>query len=185
MMSFVIMREYDDMKHLVRDVSKKSKYAEVLPEKKLLSINRYRHQQDNNVGSQTPRSTNKRANFSHYSLAKARHRNPQKEVSTIHSPSAATHTLKLKDRPRDIQRRTPRNRNASSFGGRFSHVHRRCNEFPIFGCGDSNWRDDLGFSKRFNSICNCGGNGENTNGTLIPHPTNNGNTKNTGRYEGG
>ena len=74
MISLVIMGEYDDMKHLVRDGSKKSKYAEGLPDETLLSINRHRHQQDNNFGSQNPHSTSKRANVSHYSLAKACHK---------------------------------------------------------------------------------------------------------------
>jgi len=184
MISLVIMGEYDDMKHLVRDGSKKLKDAEGLPDETLLSINRHRHQQDNNFGSQNPHSTRKRANGSHYSPAKARHRNPQQQVSTINSPSSASQTPKLKGHPRDTQRRTPRNGNAAGSGGRFSHVHDQCNEFPIFGGGDSDWSEALGFSKGFNSIWNCGGNGENTNGTMSPDPTNNGNTNNTGRYEG-
>ena len=132
MISLVIMGEYDDMKHLVRDGSKQLKCAEGLPDETLLWINRHMHQQDNNFGSQNPHSTSKRANVSHYSPAKARHRKPQQQVSTINSPSAATQTLKLKGHPRDIQKQTPRNGNSSGLGGRFSHVHHRCNEFPIF-----------------------------------------------------
>ena len=82
----------------------------------------HRHQQDNNFGSQNPHSTSKRANVSHYSPAKARHRKLQQQVGTDNSPSAATQTLKLKDRPPDIQKRTPGNGNAAGLGGRFSHV---------------------------------------------------------------
>jgi len=122
MISLVIMVEYDDMKHLVRDGSKNWKYAEGLPEETLLSIYRHMHQQDNNCGSQNPHSTRKRANGSHYSLAKIRHRNPHQQVSRINSTSAATQTLKLKGHPRDTQRKTPRNGNAAGLGGRFSHM---------------------------------------------------------------
>ena len=132
MISLVIMVEYDDMNHLVRDGSKKWKYAEGLPDETLLSIHRHMHQQDNNCGLQNPHSTSKRANVSYYSPAKARHRNPQQQVITINSPSADTQTLKLKGRPQDIQKQTPRNGNSSGLGGRFSYVHHRCNEFPIF-----------------------------------------------------
>lgn len=184
LISLGIMGEYDDMKNIVRAGSKKSKYAEGLPDEKFLFINRHRHQQDNNFGSQNSYSTSNRANVSHCSPAKGHHRKAQQQVSTINSPSAVTQTLKLKGHPWDIQKRTQRNGNAAGLGGRFSHVHHRCNEFSIFGGGDSNWREALGFSKCFNSIWNCGGNGENINETLSPDPKNNGNTNNTGRYEG-
>ena len=111
----------------------------------ILSINRHGHQQDNNFVSQNPHSTRKRANCSHYYLAKARPINPQQQISTINSPSAATQTLKCKGRSWDTQRRTPRNGNSAGSGGGFLHVNDRRTEFPIFGCGDSNWREDLGF----------------------------------------
>ena len=104
MISLISMGEYNDMKHIVRYGSKKSKYAEGLPDETLLSINRHRHQHDNNFRSQNPHSTSKRANVSHYYPAKAHHRKPQQQVSTINSPSAATQTLKLKGHPRDIQK---------------------------------------------------------------------------------
>lgn len=183
MISLVIMGEYDDMKHLVRDGSKKLKDAEGLPDETLLSINRPRHQHDNNFGLLNSQSARKRqsSGFQH-SQPKPR-RSPPQQVNTINSPSASSQTPKLKGHPRDTQRRTPRNGNAAGSGGRFSHVHDQCHELPIFGGGDSDWSEALGFSKGFNSIWNCGGNGENTNGTMSPDPTNNGNTNNTGRYD--
>jgi hypothetical protein len=166
MMSLVIMGEYDDMKYLVRDGSKKLRDASELPDDSLLAINRPR--------GGIPASQNLATTLL----------SPRKRVSPNYVGSqrnAALHTPN-KSRPAGLPQSAPpklkshpRDRPSSR---RLSEEKSRNREFvsvqdeqdggrqPTNG-GDGDWSNALSFSRGFHSIWNCGGTGEET-GTISP-----------------
>jgi len=139
------MGEYDEMKYLVRDGSKKLREASSLPDDALLSINRSRTSSflgGSGLGSPTSR---KRVSPSS---------NSDNRLPSM--PQSAP--PKLKGHPRDLPSRRDDNRRRG-----FLPVDNTC-----FGpqYGDANDSDWIGISHGFNSIWNCGQNNE--SGTASP-----------------
>lgn len=101
LVSLFIVGEYDDMKYLVRDGSKKLRESEGLPDDVLLSINRLRpHQQI--VKAPTPTSTRSRR---HSSMSPSQS-GPTTPVTSPKSSSVISSSAppKLKSNPRDTRR---------------------------------------------------------------------------------
>lgn len=145
MMSLVIMGEYDDMKHLVRDGAKKLRDASELPDSTLLGVNKLRE----GVGASSPR---KRVS-------------PGMMVSGQRGSHSRTGGMpqstppKLRSHPRD---RPSSRRNADEKSRRESGAQHGNG----FGA-DGDWSNALGLSRGFHSIWNCGGTGADT-GTTSP-----------------
>lgn len=93
MQSLVIMGEYDDMKYLVRDGSKKLREATELPDDSLLAINRGRD--DSSKDGTSPR----KRGSPHYGTSSRGSGTPNKARSTTGSVSG--NPPKLKSHPRD------------------------------------------------------------------------------------
>lgn len=153
MLSLVIVGEYDEMKQLVRDGSKKLRDANGLPDDTLLAVNRPRvhdHMRTHMLSS----PSRKRAPPFAFS-------NSHSNGNPIISPhSKARHSVppKIKSHPRDPSIRDDRQ------GGRrgFNPIDHPCNNL-LNSNGESDW-GPIGFSRGFNSIWNCGG----TGGTISP-----------------
>jgi hypothetical protein len=101
MVSLVVVGEYDDMKQLVRDGSRKLREAEGLPDEALLSVNRPRStkSRSSQKSSRTPTST---------STSTRRRRTSSSPVtSVVPSPKAFPQSAppKLKSNPRDTRRK--------------------------------------------------------------------------------
>lgn len=164
MVSLIIVGEYDEMKQLVRDGSKKLRDATGLPDDSLLSSNRPR-------GIVSPVLSPSRKRVSPYAFASNSPHSVQGGGGGSISGHAHHHVLqsptsnkarhvttnvvvppKLKGHPRD-----PSRRGGMEDGGRsnsrrgFSPVHDPCHD--MFG-------SSLGLTRGFNSIWNCGGNTE-------------------------
>jgi len=95
LVSLVIVGEYDDMKHLVRDGSKKLRDAEGLPDEALLSINRLRAPIKK---PKTPTSTRSRRRGSVQDVPTTPVMSPKGSNSSQSAPP------KLKSHPRDTRR---------------------------------------------------------------------------------
>mmetsp|Transcript_29668 Transcript_29668/g.43788 ORF Transcript_29668/g.43788 Transcript_29668/m.43788 type:complete len:564 (+) Transcript_29668:176-1867(+) len=184
MVSLVIMGEYDEMKQLVRDGSKKLREAENLPDEALLAINRPRggisgSRSESNLNC-PPISPN-RKRVSPHLMPTGQPYNPAKNSRHKVPPSSASVSSntppKLKGHPRD----RPSTRRLGGNGGdsiddndnsgrsgsrRFSHVKDHCNDLPMFGGGQSDWSEALGLSGI--SIWNCGATGGTTH-SLSPN----------------
>jgi hypothetical protein len=146
MVSLVIIGAYDDMKHLVRDGSKKLREADGLPDETLLAVNRPR------AGTEPLSSPNRQRVPPSYG---SNHRTPQ-DKSRAGLPQSAP--PKLKSNPRD----RPRVRKSDEKPRRSGFVSDPCNDMNMMndnaqGNGDGDWRDALGLSRGFHSIWNCGG----------------------------
>jgi len=176
MVSLVIVGEYDDMKQLVRDGSKKLREADGLPDDALLAINRPRVPPTINspVASTAGNSS---VATGHISQSKQRGppsyisssqrsgmSTPEKSSSRTGLPQSAP--PKLKSHPRD----RPKTRRHSEDKPRRGFVTDSCNDIlennHQSNAGEGDWRDALGFSKGFHSIWNCGGAEE--GGTVSP-----------------
>lgn len=160
MVSLVIVGAYDDMKHLVRDGSKKLREADGLPDDTLLAVNRQR------AGPQ--RSSSQPSPSKQKGSQSGSQRN-QQDRSRQSLPQSVP--PKLKSNPRDrpkARRGDEKPRRTSGF------VADSCNDMNMMdtnphgniGIGDGDWRDALGFSRGFHSIWNCGGAEE--SGTVSP-----------------
>jgi len=105
LVSLVIVGDYDDMKYLVRDGSRKLREAEGLPDEALLSINRYRSSAIQKQQPKTPSSTRSRRRSS---LASSLQSGPTTPVtspkSTDNSVVSQSAPPKLKSNPRDTRR---------------------------------------------------------------------------------
>lgn len=143
------MGEYDEMKYLVRDGSKKLREASSLPDDALLSINRSRTSSFLGSGIMSP--------------------NSRKRVSPSSNsrppPMPQSAPPKLKGHPRDLPSRRDDNRRRG-----FLPVDNFC-AGPQYG--DTNDSDWIGISHGFNSIWNCGQNNESGTASPIQVVTNN------------
>jgi hypothetical protein len=142
MQSLVIMGEYDDMKYLVRDGSKKLREATELPDDSLLAINRVREELMKDVSSPRKRGS------PHYQRNSGVHTpNKSRSTSTGFSPSVPP---KLKSHPRD--RPSSRKEDKSRRDGMHDESER----------GDWGNALPVSFSRGFQNIWNCGATGEDT-----------------------
>jgi hypothetical protein len=166
MMSLVIMGEYDEMRHLVRDGSKKLRDASELPDDSLLSVNRFRGGAPAAQNLATSLQSPRKRQSPHYVAGQ--------RSAALHSPNKSrpvglpqSAPPKLKSNPRDrpssrrLSEEKPRHR------GEFisNQDMRDSSRQPTNNDGD--WSNALSFSRGFHSIWNCGGNGEET-GTISP-----------------
>ncbi|CAB9522214.1 expressed unknown protein [Seminavis robusta] len=146
MVSLVIIGAYDDMKHLVRDGSKKLREAEGMPDDTLLAVNRPRS--GHSQGMVSPKQRVPPSSSQRNSAA-------QDLRSRNGLPQSAP--PKLKSNPRD----RPKVRRGDEKPRRSGFVTDSCNDMmdtnPQGTNGDGDWRDALGFSRGFHSIWNCGG----------------------------
>jgi hypothetical protein len=151
MMSLVIMGEYDDMKYLVRDGSKKLREATELPDDSLLAINRARDEMMKEGSS--PR---KRGSSHHQRNSGMQTPNKSRPASGF-SPSVPP---KLKSHPRDRPSSRKDDKSRRDSGGMHDESER---------CREGDWGNALpvSFSRGFQNIWNCGATGEET-GTISP-----------------
>mmetsp|Transcript_8928 Transcript_8928/g.16248 ORF Transcript_8928/g.16248 Transcript_8928/m.16248 type:complete len:564 (-) Transcript_8928:184-1875(-) len=174
MVSLVIVGEYDDMKHLVRDGSKKLRDAEGMPDEALLSINRPRmHSRqisrsgsgggsgrfniNTDYGSPTTSPSGRKrqpnANYSGHNQAPYSPVTSTRNKMSSSVPNSAP--PKLKGHPRD----RPSTRRLGGDGDRRPSrrfpIQDQCQSIPMFGGGDNHW---VG-AQFLNSIWNCGGTG--------------------------
>jgi len=171
MISLVVVGEYDDMKYLVRDGSKKLKEAQGLPDEALLNLNRPR-----SSGSSSRR---RGGDSSGHHSSKSQHRGNSgappmtpttptrdRKRSQQHHPTGVEHVQHSTTPPK--LNRHPRDRPTRREGGskRFANIPDPCSD--LFAGGDSDWSDALAFPKGLTSIWNCGATREN-NGTMSPH----------------
>jgi hypothetical protein len=155
-MSLVTMGEYDDMKYLVRDGSKKLREASESADDFLLTVNR-------NRGPATPSpslvSPRKRVSPNYLASQRGAGLHTPNKSRTLGLPQTAP--PKLKGHPRDrpsTRKLDEKSRLRDSHG--YHHDDR--------GRGvDGDWGGALNFSRGFHSIWNCGGTGEDT-GTISP-----------------
>jgi len=156
MVSLVIVGAYDDMKHLVRDGSKKLREADGLPDDTLLQVNRVRaNQQGHALVSPSKQRVPPTGS----------QRSMQQQERSRPGPTQSV-PPKLKSNPRD----RPKVRRGDEKPRRSGFVTDSCNDMmdtnPHGNNGDGDWRDALGFSRGFHSIWNCGGATE--GGTVSP-----------------
>ena len=160
MVSLVIMGEYDDMKNLVRDGSKRLKDSEGLPDEALLSLNVKRLSVSaDNISSPISSPTRKRSPHPQaYSPVKVKQKSP------VSGNPVSSSMPKLKENPRDTR---PRSSTSGHHHRKVSRTpHDKCTTLPIFG-GDNaaGWSDTLGLN--FHSIWTCGATKGNQ-GTVSP-----------------
>eukprot|EP00979_Chaetoceros_neogracilis_P017362 scaffold10203_cov272-Chaetoceros_neogracile.AAC.61 len=184
MISVIPIGEYDDMKQLVRDGSKKLREAEGKGDEWIMSLNHTRGSSRSRRTDSThpvPSSSTSRRrlspSYSQYSdvpgaaLSNSSRTKPRSKISQS-QPNGAP-PPRIKGHPRDHpSRRLERGENPR-YGG-------NCNNMSIFSGADSDWSDAL----NFNSIWNCGGNGGTTmspSNTTGPDASNN---RSSVRYEG-
>lgn len=142
MMSLVIMGEYDDMKYLVRDGSKKLREASELPDDSILGINRSRHSsQEKEALKSSPR---KRVSPNYIA--------GQRSASLQRPSFHGSVPPRLKGHPRDHP--STRKLDEKFRRGDSSSYKAQAIE------GD--WSKTLSLSRGFHSIWNCGGVGEDT-----------------------
>ena len=187
------MGEYDDIKHLVRDGSKKLKDAEGLPDESLLAINRPRcssdgsrqqqggpfYIQDGHQHSQNPSSS--RSKYQQRSSSRSSRLNssvppklkshPRDTISSRYHASTPTANTSSSNRHSASQHQSSRGTSGgnptitgTNNNVKFPNVPHQCSEFNIFGAGDNDWSEALNFSKGFNSLWNCGASGAETGG---------------------
>lgn len=154
-MSLVTMGEYDDMKYLVRDGSKKLREASDSADDFLLSVNRGR----GSTPSSSVLSPRKRVSPNYLANQRASGPPNPNKSRTLGLPQTAP--PKLKGHPRDrpsTRKLDDKSRLRDSHGG-YPHDYDRGR--------DGDWGGALSFSRGFHSIWNCGGTGEDT-GTISP-----------------
>jgi hypothetical protein len=157
MQSLVIMGEYDDMKYLVRDGSKKLRDATELPDDSLLAINRPRDDMVSEVSSPRKRGS---PNYSTNQRIGGLHTPNKSRPLSVFSPTAPP---KIKSHPRDRPSSRKDDKSRRDSNGMHDDSDRgRPN-------GDGDWGNALpvSFSRGFQTIWNCGATGEET-GTISP-----------------
>jgi hypothetical protein len=159
MTSLFIMGEYDEMKHLVRDGSKKLRDAADSPDMSLLGVNKPRDGvlMPLGVGLSSPRKR-----VSPNSFGGQRHGSHSHVVGLPQStpPKLRSHP---RDRPSSRKQLVEENNR-----GRDTGAHTTERNHHVNGNGaDGDWSNALGLSRGFHSIWNCGGAGEDT-GTISP-----------------
>lgn len=188
LVSLVIMGDYTDMKHLVKDGAKKLREAEGLPDEALLSFNRphpgsivncpfaasravdgFSSMNSNQASPNSP--SRKRLNMHYQVSTPSRSRNRLQNNSGNYANVPNSAPPKLKGHPRDKVglRRTSTTGNPNDYAetrnssGRFQPNN--CHDMFPLGRGDSDWG---GLSKGFHSFWNCGANSTNNIGTMSP-----------------
>ena len=152
------MGEYDDMKYLVRDGSKKLREGSALSDDALLGMNRSRTPPPSSSSSQlSPRKrVSPNCSTSQRSAGGGPLNTPNKS-RTLGLPQSAPPKLKghPRDRPstRKLEDKSRFQYNDDSGRGR--------------SVAEGDWGGALNFSRGFHSIWNCGGTGEDT-GTISP-----------------
>lgn len=157
MMSLVTMGEYDDMKYLVRDGSKKLREASDAADDFLLAVNRSRVSATPTCSVVSPR---KRLSPNYLANQRPAGLNTPNKSRTLGLPQSAP--PKLKGHPRD--RPSARKMDEKS---RLRESHGYHHEADRGRGVDGDWGGALSFSRGFHSIWNCGGTGEDT-GTISP-----------------
>ena len=143
MVSLVIVGAYDDMKHLVRDGSKKLREADGLSDDTLFSVNRPR---TGAQGMMSPGSKNRVPPSS---------TGPRSTRGGPGIPQSAP--PKLKSNPRDSRSKVRRADDKPRRGGFPESCNDMMDATPQGANGEGDWRDALGLSRGFHSIWNCGG----------------------------
>lgn len=142
--SLVIIGAYDDMKHLVRDGSKKLREADGLPDDTLLAVNRPRANSQGQ-GLMSPNKQRVPPSGGQRGMPGSRSNLPQSVPP------------KLKSNPKD----RPKVRRGDEKPRRSGFVTDSCNDMMDTNThgnnGEGDWRDALGLSRGFHSIWNCGG----------------------------
>jgi hypothetical protein len=173
MQSLVIMGEYDDMKYLVRDGSKKLREATELSDDTLLNINRVR--EDMMVTEKLPSSPRKRGSSGH-ARSSSTSGTPKRQSGyggESSSTSGNSQPPKLKSHPRD---RLSSSRNKDDKMG-IGHPRRsdasRGHDESVGGDRGENWGNALpvNFSRGFHSIWNCGATGDDSASGRATSPT--------------
>lgn len=159
MQSLVIMGEYDDMKYLVRDGSKKLREATELPEDSLLAINRLRDYMM--VAEKSVSSPRKRGSSGHHRSSSSSGTPKRQSGYGDSSTSGNSQLPKLKSHPRDRpssrSNKDDRHRRSDTSPSSSQHHHH-----PIESdARGENWGNTLPvhFSRGFHSIWNCGATG--------------------------
>jgi hypothetical protein len=166
MMSLVIMGEYDDMKYLVRDGSKKLREASELPDDSLLTVNRARGGTVASQNSATSlRSPRKRVSPNYVVSQRAAALHTPNKSRSVGLPQSAPPKLKSNPRDRPSSRRQMDEKARRESVG-FHDESERGRQSTTNG-GEGDWSNALSFSRGFHSIWNCGGTGEET-GTISP-----------------
>jgi hypothetical protein len=167
MTSLVIVGEYDEMKYLVRDGSKKLREAAELPDGSLFAINRTRGGTavTQNL-STTLLSPRKRVSPNYVVSQRAAVLHTNTKLRSAILPQTAPPKLKSHPRDRPSSRKNSdentRNRDSTGIHGEAEHSRQSTTT-----AGDGDWSNALSFSRGFHSIWNCGGTGEET-GTISP-----------------
>jgi hypothetical protein len=178
LVSLIVFGEYDDMKHLVRDGSRKLREAETLPDDALLSVNKPRIVGRSKSAStipatrmsSTPTSTSSRRRRTTNGASPSSNNNAT--IVTVASPKAMSQSAppKLKSNPRDTTRRKD--------GGGLRMRLDTCNDFMdrrgmggVVGGGFNGGGGDDDWSHAWN-LWNCGGGGGGTVSPLQPSSPN-------------
>ena len=160
MLSLLIMGEYDDMKHLVRDGSKKLRDASELPDGTLFSVNKTREGAPMPLQSMSLSSPRKRMSPGHFGG-----KQPGSHMNMAGLPQSTP--PKLRSHPRDRQgnrRQQIDDRSAmQDVGAHAEEKHQQGNDRGE----DGDWSNALGLPGGFRSIWTCGGTVE-TSGTVSP-----------------
>lgn len=155
MVSLVTMGEYDDMKFLVRDGSKKLREASALGEDALFAINRSRSGVPSGPSLISPR---KRVSPNYVATQRAPGVHTPNKTRSMGLPQTAPPKLKGHPRDRPSARKLEDKTRLRDY---HDESDRRNGGF------DGDWGGALSFSRGFHSIWNCGGTGEDT-GTISP-----------------
>lgn len=143
MMSLVVMGEYDDMKHLVRDGAKKLRDAIDLPEDVLLASNHNRE-------GLSLRSPRKRISPNHVGGHRGSALQTPNKIRPMGVPQSTPPKVKGSSRDR------PNSRKHNDDNSRFRDAAGYHDSSPS-NHGDGDWSNALSFSRGFHSIWNCGG----------------------------
>lgn len=157
MMSLVSVGEYDDMKLLVRDGSKKLREAAELGDDALLTLNRPRSGSSPGSFAVSPR---KRMSPNYIAGQRAAAAHTPNKTRSIGGGLPQSVPPKLKGHPRD--RPSTRKLDDKSRLREYGDESGR-----LSGVAAADWGGALSFSRGFHSIWNCGGTGEDT-GTTSP-----------------
>jgi len=158
MLSLVVMGEYDDMKYLVRDGSKKLRDASELPEDSLVAVNHPRSP-ESDMNHRSPR---KRVSPNYVAGQRSAALQTPNTLRPVGLPQNAPPKLKgnPRDRPTSRKYADDKNRNRETIGIQGDSERSRQN-------AEGDWSNTLNFSRGFHSIWNCGGAGDDT-GTASP-----------------
>jgi hypothetical protein len=158
MQSLYIMGEYDDMKYLVRDGSKKLRDAAEFPDDTLLTINRLRPNDTGMIMDAAFQSSPRKRGPSSSSSSSGLHRGGGSK--TMQPP-------KLKSHPRD----RPSSRTGKD--DKLSRRHQLDGESEHGQHRGENWGNALpvNFSRGFHSIWNCGATGDDSTSGRATSPT--------------